>query len=300
MTAYTELDSNAPAGSSDPTTYSGKDIANIRALRDMAITGRANGFVYSQSGGADSLHPATVNYINATLVIGFRQNITWGGTGGHQLATIQWQWNNIDPSNAASANWTNMGSAQVNTYDGSNNIASSTNSGGFATILWSLWTRIAKAVGDLATHIAATGTSVHGLANMATQTNTAVNIDGGNIDGTAVGDTTRARGSFTRVAEDSQDYAPALNAGVIVDWSHGGSNITTSGTNAITFSNIPAAGILSGHLVEIDNFNNVTWPGTVDFGLGGRPSIAGRAVVCLETRDGGASSVKASIYWRQV
>jgi len=129
-----------------------------------------------------------------------------------------------------------------------------------------------------------------GLGTMASQSSASVSITGGSITSTSV--------SATRVSETlNPTYSPGASAGVSVDWGNGGSTIVTNGTNAITFINIPAG--VAGHIVKIDNFNNVTWPAAVDFGVGGKPSIAGAAYVTLTTINSG-TAIAASILWRAV
>lgn len=127
------------------------------------------------------------------------------------------------------------------------------------------------------------------LGTMAPQNNNAVDIRGGTIANTA--------GSFTRVIEEYNVYAPGSGAGQAVDWAKGGSKLTNNGTNLLSFSNIGSG--VQGHILTCSNFNNTSFPGSVDFGLGGKPSIAGAAVVSLTTFDGG-TTVYASIMWRAV
>jgi hypothetical protein len=120
---------------------------------------------------------------------------------------------------------------------------------------------------------------------------------GGSINGTPVGGTTPAAGKFTRVVEVPNTYAPTAGAGVTVDWTNGGSTLTNSGTNVLTFSNVPAG--VAGHVLYCTNFNNTTFPAAVDWGVGGKSSIAGAALVSLTTFDGGAT-IKGSVMWEAV
>lgn len=296
MLAYVEIDSAAPAGSSNPTTYSGKDLDNVRALRDLAITGRVPGWIQSraQGTGPGVDRPQFITWLNATLSIGFRMNITWGGTGNYQQSSVQWQW-------AAAGDypntWTNMGAAQANTWDANNNITATTNSGGAFSLVLEVWTKALKVIADLAAHVAAAGTAVHGLGNMSTQAKTAVDIDGGAIDATAIGDSTRARGSFTRVAEDVNIYTPGAGAGVNIDWAKGASHLTTNGVNVLAFVNVPAGG--AGHMLYTTNLNNTTFPASVSWGAFGKPAIAGACYVNLVTLDTGVT-VAALVAWRAV
>lgn len=114
---------------------------------------------------------------------------------------------------------------------------------------------------------------------------------------TFTGTLTAAAVAAKGVAEQNNAISPGSGAGVTLDWSFGGSKITVNGTNAITFSNIPAG--TAGHWVDVSNFNSVTWPAAVDWGLGGISSIAGRATVVLATDDSG-TKVFGSVSWRAV
>ncbi|HSW83529.1 MAG TPA: hypothetical protein VLH12_08645 [Usitatibacter sp.] len=289
--AYTELDSNKPDGTTGTgTTYSSSDLANVRALRDLAITGRALGFVESRTTGtgADASHPQFITWLSSALGIGFRMNMTWANT--HQVGTCQWQW-----SNDSGATWTNMGSAQANTFDASDNITASTNSGGMATWIMEIWAKCLRAVAGINAHGAATGTSVHGLGTMSTQNANAVAVTGGNANAMTVGASTRALGHFTHVAESIEILAPATNAGATVDWSVGGSSLTVAGTNVLTFANVASG--LAGHILYTTAFNNTTFPASVSFGTGGKPSIAGAVMVSMVTFDSGVN-VFATVFFQ--
>jgi hypothetical protein len=140
-----------------------------------------------------------------------------------------------------------------------------------------------KTVQDaLTTHAATHGT-------MAQQNATNVNITGGTIANTSV--------SATRVAEEWNQYSPTSGQSFGVDWAKGGSNITNNGVNTISFSNIPSG--LAGHMVKVSNLNNTTFPAAVTWGLGGKPSVAGEAIISLITYNGG-TTVYASVVWRAV
>jgi hypothetical protein len=45
-------------------------------------------------------------------------------------------------------------------------------------------------------------------------------------------------------------------------------------------------------------FNSTTFPAAVTWGLGGKPSIAGKALISLVTLDGG-TTVYAGVIWRE-
>lgn len=294
---HTDFDSANPQGSQSPTGYATSDLANQRALRDMIIAGLVPGFIETRTNGTGTANqPQFITWYNSALGIGFRWNITWTT---FQPTTIREEW-----TNDSGVSWTPIEgsgtptlSDMVLTYDGSDNITGSTNFGGMVTVLMEHWAKLLRVVSGLAAHIANSGTAVHSLGTMSTQAASAVAITGGAIDGTDAGNTTRGKGSFTRVVEDLNTYTPGAGAGVAVDWAKGGSTITTNGTNAITFANVPAG--MAGHAIYIDNLNNVTWPGTMSWGLGGVPSIAGAVTVLVTTINGGTAS-RASIGWRNV
>lgn len=161
--AYTNLDSNKPSGSDSPTTYATDNLNNIRALRDMVITGRAAGFVQSrtQGTGPDVSRPQYITWLNSSLQIGFRMKSTWGGTGNCQQTSVEWEWTNDNGSS-----WATLGTAQANTFDSSDNITATTNSGGLVALLMEIWTKLLRLTGaikiDAATGRVGLGTSSPG------------------------------------------------------------------------------------------------------------------------------------------
>jgi hypothetical protein len=102
----------------------------------------------------------------------------------------------------------------------------------------------------------------------------------------------------TRLSEEVNTYTPGAAAGVTVDWSTGGgSKITNNGVNVLTFTNVPSG--TTGHTLRVTNLNNTTFPAAVDWGVNGKPSIAGAATVVLITMDSG-TTVWAGIQHRAV
>src|ERR1700687_1374251 len=101
-----------------------------------------------------------------------------------------------------------------------------------------------------------------------------------------------------RVSEGNEALTPGAGAGATVNWGVGGSKLTNNGTNALTFSNIPATG-LTGHLLDCSNLSTTTFPGATNWGVGGKPSINGRALVSMITNDGG-TTVLATVIWQAV
>jgi hypothetical protein len=126
------------------------------------------------------------------------------------------------------------------------------------------------------------------LGTMAYQSNTNVNIGGGSISNTSV--------AATRVLENWQQLTPSAGA-VTIDMSAAGSTyIIDSSPTTISFSNLPADGKTAGHVITVQNFNNITWPGTVSWGTAGKPSIAGFAIVSLYTYQASAVWFASVIY----
>lgn len=290
---YTELDSNNPQGSQAPSAGMTSSLNDIRALRDGIVMGRVAGFLQTrtQGTGLDMMRPQYITWWNSTALWGLRAKLTWSG---FQLVSVQWQYStdNLDATYTA-----NVISTNNFTYDANNNITASDNASGMFNLVAELWTKCVKVVSDLASHLAATGTSVHGLGTMSTQNSTGVSITGGTIDGVDVGNSVQGKGTFKRVAELFNTQAPGAGGAATADWTNGGTVLANNGTNGLSFTNVPSG--LAGHLLYCSNLNNTSFPGTVNWGLGGKPSIAGAAWVTLITTDGGAS-FSASVMWRAV
>lgn len=251
--AYTQLASNKPAGSDSPTTFANDTLANVRALRDHAITGRVAGFVQTRTTGTgpDASRPQFITWLNSSLQVGFRMKSTWGGTGNWQQTSVEWEWTNDNGSS-----WTTMGTAQANTFDNLNNITASTNSGGFFTLVMEIWTKALKAVSDLAAHIAATAADqapVHGLGTISTQAANNVAITGGTINGASVGATTPAAGTFTDLADAAGNVRDipqnAKTSGYTLIISDAGKHISIT-TGGVT---VPASVFSAGDAVTIYN-----------------------------------------------
>lgn len=292
--AYTDFDATKPDASTQGGTAFGNSAnANDTALRDAIIGGQMKGFLYSHTvGTGTAAQPQYFFWKNGT---------TW------LRATNGWNSTGDKAGNLDSQLWeisTNSGSAYSTidtvacTFDTDGNLTATTGGGSMLTWFLAKLSRLAKVISDLAAHIALTGTSAHGLGSISTQTASAVAITGGAIDGTAIGATTPAAGHFTYMTGSIDTAAtPALNAGVTVDWTKDVSTITNSGANVLTFSNIPAAGRMAKRSLVVTAFNSTTFPATVTWGAGGKPSIAGGAWVEMWTTDGGATTVFASVVW---
>jgi hypothetical protein len=135
----------------------------------------------------------------------------------------------------------------VNTFDGSNNITASTNSGGTRDVLIELWGKLLKVVSDFATHIAATGTAVHGLGTAAVANLASMLITGtSTFNGASIGDTAHPTVDGKRVREEFHDYGRSSpTATVTIEWDkYAHAAFTASATNTdlhtIAFSGLPA------------------------------------------------------------
>lgn len=290
--ARTAFDATKPdAATQNGTTFGASAVANDKALRDCIVSGQMEGFVFSATNGTGTAaQPQYFYWKNGTTWI--RATNTWESTGDKDgnLTTQLWELS------------TNSGGAYDTivtegfTYDASGNLLTTTAGGSLMAWVLAKMAPLKKVIAGLASHIALTGASAHGLGTISTQAASSVAITGGTVNGTTVGASTPAAGTFTRASEQLNTYTPALNAGQALDWAKGGSVVTTNGTNALTFSNVPAS-VIGTHMVKVSSFSNVTWPGSVSWGLGGAPSIGAKeAIVSLVTVDGG-TNVKAILAW---
>jgi hypothetical protein len=257
---YTNFDSANPSGTQTPTAYAVSDLDNLKALRDAILTGRVGGFVMSRTTGTgpDAARPQYITWTNGALA--FRSNATWGGTGNWQITSIAWEY-----TADSGGEWKSLGTAQANTYDGSNNITSTTNSGGVFTLFIEVWTKLLKLMYDFYTGHAGTavGSAHSGVGTIASQAANSVALTGGTMSGVAidnsnVGETTPALGRFVRVKEKYVDLgttSPTLdwNAGSCFKYAPGSGSTTT-----ITHSNKPGANQYQGVMIMAVGWGSVT------------------------------------------
>jgi len=128
-----------------------------------------------------------------------------------------------------------------------------------------------------------------------TQVFGAIDVNGGAIDGTPIGASSRAAADFTRVTEAINTYTPTSGSSQAIDCTNGATSLTNNGTNLISLQFVPSGAC--GHLLYVTNFDNTTFPASVDFGVDGEPSINGAALVSLVTLDGG-TTWRASVMWQ--
>ncbi|HBY61092.1 MAG TPA: hypothetical protein DEH78_14820 [Solibacterales bacterium] len=288
--AYTHPNWNKPDGSDTGPNVPLRARENLRVLRDGLLTGKVKDWTFLRTNGTGTAdEPQYWIFKNTVNNIWFRFTNTWTAS---KITSQLVEW-----SDDGGATWATVQVADAIVYDGNLNITSQSIASGVYVFILELIAKGKLVAASLVAHIAGTGTGVHGLGTMSTQASTAVNIDGGTIDGTAIGGAAPSSGSFTRVVEALNALAPGLNAGVTVDWAYGGTRITNNGNNNVTFANIP--GGIAGHLVYVSNHNATLWPASVTWGVGGKPSINGAATIILTTDDTG-TNVRASVGWRAV
>jgi hypothetical protein len=291
--AYNAFDKTKPDGSTETgPNFSISANRNLLALRDAIVMGQMEGFAFSKTDGTGTAEqPQYFLWTNGTTIL--RATNTWSAAGVTTGNLTQQVW----------ALSTNSGGAydtictQTFSYDGSGNLTATTNAGGLLSWFLMYLARIKKVITDLAAHAAASGTSVHGLGTMSTQAASSVAVTGGAVNNTPIGASTPNTGDFTRANESCvAETVSGLNAGVTVSWAVGAGTMTNNGTNALTFSNVPAAGRLATRALRVSNLNNTTFPAAVTWGAGGKPSIATTCWVEMWTVDGG-TTVYASAVW---
>ena len=291
--AYSAFDSAKPASSETGTAVPGSANVNDCALWDASLMLGTKSFDFSLTAGTGSTQrPQYVFFKNGTRWL--RGTCTWGSTGGEKYNPTQIVW---ELSTNSGSSYDTI-ATQTFTWDSNGYPTATSGAGSFGVMVFSLLGHFWRHVDTYTAHVAATGASVHGLGNMSTQAKTAVDIEGGTIDGTPIGGTTASTGVFTRASEQLNTYTPSSGAGVTVDWSKGGSTITNSGTNALTFSNVPSS-VLATHFFKVSAFNSCTWPASLpsgNWGTAGKPSIAGAAQGILWTLDGG-TTVYGAVTW---
>jgi hypothetical protein len=298
---YTDYDPSVPTGAQTPANFAISSQANFFALRDMVVMGRLSGFAQTRAGGTEP-RPQYIRWWDATHGYGLQLELEWSSAGaGHNIIGCTWSYttNNFGVV-------TQIGSKQVNTYNAEGGyITASTVSGGQFNILLEVWSRVLKAVADLATHMGLNGTAVHGLGTMSTQNATSVAVTGGNIDGTPIGITTAALARAKAVRELSNDYGAIGNgATVTLQLDLYGHFVftpssTTSHSVTIAVSGVGATGNSQTCILEIINGQRsadalITWPANFKWigGAASRPvdtslESAGRNLFSFTTRDGG-------------
>lgn len=295
--SYTHFDSANPQGSQTGPNAIISMLNNLVALRNQEFTGKVKDHVFERANGSGTADdPQYFYWKNATTSVWFRATNTWSSG---KLTSQTWDW-----SNDAGSTWASVFAADSNTFDANYNITASTQGNSIAVFLWEAIAKVRKVIADLATHIAGTGASVHGLGTMSTQAASAVAVTGGTINGTAVGGSTPAAADATRIREAFVDAGTIAGGGTAtLDWSVASHFALTAPTSTssftIAFSNLPASGKTQGILIEIINGQRsgggtITYPANAKWlgGVATKPAdssleSSGRNLFSVVTRDGG-------------
>jgi hypothetical protein len=284
--AYSRFDTTKPAGSQTGSAFAASANTNDAALLDMIGCSLMDGHAYSQSGGTAE-EPTTVLFTNGARIL--KAALTWA-SGNITAVTFSLSVN-------SGSSYDTIGSPAALTYDGSGNLTASTNFGGMLLKVWE-WIGKVKALRTLFNaHVAATGIAVHGLQDMALQDNAAVNIDGGTIDGTAIGGAVQAPIN-AQVSRELVVAKGSISGATPIDWSAGGYQTMTVGAAAtLSFTNLPTTGLAQGLTLEITNGAafTLTWPAGIKWPSASAPTLttSGVDIVELVCRDG--STVRGAL-----
>jgi hypothetical protein len=155
------------------------------------------------------------------------------------VTSVVWDLSINSGSDYTTAPGGNIGTT-TNTFDTSGNLTASSGVSGWIAWLWSLMGKTYKVAADLATHIALTGASAHGLGSISTQSASAVNITGGTVSATYEREAKVAKGN--------------ISGSTAIDWTAGGiQTLTVTGSNAaLTWSNLPS-GVVGYLTLEVTN-----------------------------------------------
>jgi len=286
--AYNQFNPATPAGTQTGTAAVDSMRNNLIALRDSIIGGFVVGFTYAaQAGNSIPELPQFQTWSNGALRL--RATNTWSGTFCTQTL---WEFS----SNSGGSYDPIV--TEVRVYDINGNLTTTTGSGGIMSWLHGVAGRFQQSLAVLVAHLSGTGSAVHGLGTISTQNANAVAISGGAIDNTLIGGTTPAEGRFSRATEQFDTFVPTANQAVALNWAKGGATVTNppSGSNILSFGSV-VSNMIGTFSLFVSNFNNITWPASVTWGVSGKPSIAGAALVQLISFTGG-TTVLAVVVWR--
>lgn len=282
--AYTSVDRASPVITQTRAVAIGKAQTNDAALIDGIVTGAISGWTMSASGGTAE-NPTTRTWANG--VERLRATYTYSGV---QITGVVWDWSNDSGSSWAPSPIR----SETFTFDGSNNVTASTNASFLVSWVQELFAKFKQLRTDVSTH-AALQTGAHGTGTLALQAATAVNIDGGTIDGTVIGGTTRALATFAQAREvhSATTFASPTTTVTWADRASTDLTATGSGAVALAFSNLPPSGVAASMVVRIVNggLRTWTWPTGTKWAAGTAPSLStsGTDVLVFFTTDGGTT-----------
>lgn len=282
--AYDAFDASKPAIADTRANVVAETFQNVNALRDMVVGGGDGSVSWAWAITAGTNDKPTEIVLSSGVL--------------RQRWTLVWSSENITSITFAKS--VNSGGAYDTvgsfTFTRSGDDVTGGNVGSF--VLGFLMKVAAEARGStsgFSAHVAATGTAVHGLGTMSTQTATAVNIDGGTIDGTIIGSATPTDGRFTRVLEvhSAVAFASPTTTLAINTASSFSFTATGSGAVALAFTGAPSTDRLQTVAVWITNggLRTWTWPAGTVWAGGSAPAMtsSGLDILTFTTKDGGTT-----------
>jgi hypothetical protein len=269
----TAFDETKPAGNQTGPSFAASANANDTALRDACLMGLAEGFDLTVSGGTAG-QPALFYWKKSTTWL--RATPTWGSGAGKDGNIVSMAW---DLSTNSGSSYDAIGTTALS-FDTSGNLTTATGVSGWVAWLWGLMGKAYKLAADLATHVALTGSSAHGLGTISTQAASAVAITGGSASLT-----------YEREAKVAKGNVAGSTA---IDWAAGGlQTLTVTGSSAaLTWSNLPS-GVVGYLTLDVANGAIATSLFTAQKPGGTALSWTnpGRDVVTLMCHDGATVSV---------
>lgn len=288
--AYDAFDQTKPVISDTRANVVAETNQNIKALRDMIVNGGDGSLAWAWAITAGTNdQPTTIVLSNGT------QRQRW---------VLTWSGNDITAITASysSNSGTLYDTIGTFTFGFSGDDVVSGNVGSFVlAMLVKCISEARDAYGNLSSHSALTGTAVHGLGTMSTQTASAVAITGGTINNATIGATTPALATFRGVREVHTGVAFG-GATTNLDLSGSASfAITATGTGAaaLTVTNPPPTSFLYTFALILTNggLRTWTWPTGTKWAGGAAPTLtaAGLDILTFTTYDGGTSWI-GSLY----
>jgi hypothetical protein len=302
--AYVDFDPAQPDGSVDTGPNALADVQNNQsALRDtLLMAGLFKDYAYAQSGGTAE-RPSIITLTKGSYIV--RLTLTWTDVGGgrYNITAI-----NAERSVNGGGAYETIKNPITLTYDSSGNLTATAGGGGFIAKLMQMWGKLTKVISDLAAHIAATGTAVHGLGSMSTQSSGAISVSGGSINNTSIGQTTRHYCDVLRLRESFHTYGGLANGGTVTflvnDAAHFlfAAPADPAGTFTVAISGNPPVNVSQTIYFEMVNGQRsadgkITWPASFKWigGSSARPvdtsfeGASGTNLFSATTRDGGAT-----------
>lgn len=270
--AYSPYNGAKPDPTADNGTAFGTNIRiNDAALRDGIILGGMPGWTYAQSGGTAS-EPTTITHSSGTERI--KQDLTWASGNITQVISSY----SSNSGTTYDALGTATASYSTNDLTAVASAGSPGGISGFTLKIMSIFGKFTALAASVTSHLAATGTAVHGLGAMALQAISAVTITGGTIDNVTIGGTTRNVGNFLVERETYTDLGTIATSGTATinasaaGWYELTLSTTAASTATITLSGVPPANLAGGVIINVITgatfpntvtWSNMTWPGGV-------------------------------------